>query len=148
MTLWLNEFYFPPQQHHFFTSHEAKETDVASFVKVILGDWVATLSKKGDRLNLLKRKRKKKQQQTNTQTKSTNRSPCYLQDSFLPLRTLTPPSRNRQTESRGEADEAEWGAPTFTSMSPVDTWHGSGGVGEGKGGETGVKPVSFTHNLE
>lgn len=31
---------FPPQQHLFFTSHEAKETDVASFVKVILGDWV------------------------------------------------------------------------------------------------------------
>lgn len=30
----------PPQQHPFFTSHEAKETDVASFVKVILGDWV------------------------------------------------------------------------------------------------------------
>lgn len=25
-------------QHLFFTSHEAKETDVASFVKVILGD--------------------------------------------------------------------------------------------------------------
>ena len=27
-----------PQQHPFFTAHEAKETDVASFVKVILGD--------------------------------------------------------------------------------------------------------------
>lgn len=28
----------PLQQHPFFTSHDAKETDVASFVKVILGD--------------------------------------------------------------------------------------------------------------
>lgn len=28
----------PPQQHPFFMSHEAKDTDVASFVKVVLGD--------------------------------------------------------------------------------------------------------------
>lgn len=37
-------FDFPPQQHPFFTSHEAKETDVASFVKVILGDWGVALA--------------------------------------------------------------------------------------------------------
>lgn len=29
---------FVPQQHPFFTSHEAKDTDVASFVTVILED--------------------------------------------------------------------------------------------------------------
>lgn len=28
----------PPQQHPFFTLHDAKDTDVASFVKVILDD--------------------------------------------------------------------------------------------------------------
>lgn len=28
----------PPQQHPFFTLHDAKDTDVASFVKVILDE--------------------------------------------------------------------------------------------------------------
>lgn len=33
----------PLQQHPFFTLHDAKETDVASFVKVVLDDWWAPI---------------------------------------------------------------------------------------------------------
>lgn len=75
---------FPPQQHFFFTSHEAKETDVASFVKVILGDWVHW--REGEE--------SVKKEETNKKTKNTRKKtpiatpphhPIYPQDSLSPL---------------------------------------------------------------
>lgn len=92
---------FPPQQHFFFTSHEAKETDVASFVKVILGDWVHW--REGEE-SVKKEETKKKK----SKKKNTNRNPPP--PSHLPAGLpLTPPSSGRQTEPRGAADEAERG---------------------------------------
>lgn len=87
---------FPPQQHLFFTSHEAKETDVASFVKVILGDWVHW--REGEE-SVKKEETKKKKSKKKTPIAS------HLPAGF----PLTPPSSGRQTEPRGAADEAERG---------------------------------------
>lgn len=91
---------FPPQQHLFFTSHEAKETDVASFVKVILGDWVHW--REGEE-SVKKEETKKKNPRKKHQSQPP--PPSHL-PAGLPL---TPPSSGRQTEPRGAADEAERG---------------------------------------
>ena len=122
---WLHaDFFFHPQQHPFFTSHEAKETDVASFVKVILGDWVAALTPEGG-------EGKKLHKKTNKQ-KSTNRSPPLLI-------CLTPPSRMRQTEAP-EEKLMEWKEESVLHPTPPttwpSTWHHLTGEGWGWGGNT------------
>lgn len=125
---------FPPQQHLFFTSHEAKETDVASFVKVILGDWVHW--REGEE-SVKKEETKKKIQEKNT-NRSPPHHPIYPQDSLSPL----PPVADKRSpeEPLTKQNEESVPAPHRASAPPplCITWHGGRSLGDG----------SLTQNLE
>lgn len=103
---------FPPQQHLFFTSHEAKETDVASFVKVILGDWVHW--REGEE-SVKKEETKKKIQEKNT-NRSPPHHPIYPQDSLSPL----PPVADKWSpeEPLTKQNEESVPAPHLASAPP------------------------------
>lgn len=125
---------FPPQQHLFFTSHEAKETDVASFVKVILGDWVHW--REGEE-SVKKEETKKK-----IQEKNTNRSPPPT----IPFTRRIPSHPSLQWQTNG-AQRSRWRSrtrslsppPTWPQPPPLCiTWHGGRSLGDG----------SLTQNLE
>lgn len=116
---------FPPQQHLFFTSHEAKETDVASFVKVILGDWVHW--REGEE-SVKKEETKKKIQEKNT-NRSPPHHPIYLQDSLSPL----PPVADKRSpeEPLTKQNEESVPAPHLASAPPLCASPGTvGGVWE------------------
>lgn len=116
---------FPPQQHLFFTSHEAKETDVASFVKVILGDWVHW--REGEE-SVKKEETKKKIQEKNT-NRSPPHHPIYPQDSLSPL----PPVADKRSpeEPLTKQNEESVPAPHLASAPPLCASPGTvGGVWE------------------